>query len=152
MAGGERVKDAVLAERSAAVTPEDIADIMFTSGTTGLPKGAIFDHKRTLGGARAWRTIASMTADDRYCVFGPFSHNASYKAGWVVGLMTGSTIYCPDAYDGASVLDLIAKNRVTVMPAPLPCGRRCFRIQTGMIGISAPCVSSAPGRQPSRLS
>lgn len=118
LAGGETVKDAVLAERSAAVTPDDIADIMFTSGTTGLPKGAIFDHKRTLGGARAWRTIASMTADDRYCVFGPFSHNASYKAGWVVGLMTGSTIYWPDAYDGASVLDLIAKNRITVMPAP----------------------------------
>lgn len=118
LAAGQTVKDAVLAEQSAAVTPDDIADIMFTSGTTGLPKGAVFDHKRSLGGARAWCKIASMTAGDRYCVFGPFSHNASYKAGWVAGLMTGSTIYWPDAYDGASILDLIAKNRITVMPAP----------------------------------
>lgn len=109
---------ALLAAREAGVTPSTIADIMFTSGTTGAPKGAIFDHRRSLGGARAWATITDMTSDDRYCCFGPFSHNASYKAGWVTGLMTGSTVYWPESYDGASILDLIADNRITVMPAP----------------------------------
>ena len=118
LAEGRAISAATLAERAAAVGPDDLADIMFTSGTTGLPKGALFDHKRSLGGARAWRGIADMTADDRYCVFGPFSHNASYKAGWVAGLMAGATIYWPDAYDGKSILDLIAGNRITVMPAP----------------------------------
>jgi len=118
LAAGKAIDDPTLAARAAAVGPDDLADIMFTSGTTGLPKGALFDHKRSLGGASAWRGIAGMTDQDRYCVFGPFSHNASYKAGWVAGLMTGATIYWPSAYDGAAILDLIARNRITVMPAP----------------------------------
>jgi acyl-CoA synthetase (AMP-forming)/AMP-acid ligase II len=118
IARGRSTSDAALAEREAGVTPDSIADIMFTSGTTGAPKGAIFDHRRSLGGGRAWANISRQTADDRYCVFGPFSHNASYKAGWVAGLMTGSTVYWPEAYDAVSILDLIAGNRISVMPAP----------------------------------
>ena len=118
LARGEMVDGALLRQREAAVGPDTIADIMFTSGTTGLPKGAIFDHRRSLGGGRAWLGISGMGQGDRYCCFGPFSHNASYKAGWVAGLMAGATIYWPDAYDGKSILDLIAGNRITVMPAP----------------------------------
>lgn len=118
IARGHATSDAALAEREAGVTPDTLADIMFTSGTTGAPKGALFDHRRSLGGGRAWVNISRQTAEDRYCVFGPFSHNASYKAGWVAGLMTGSTVYWPDAYDAASILDLIANNRISVMPAP----------------------------------
>lgn len=109
---------ATLARREAMVTPDSIADIMFTSGTTGAPKGAIFNHARSLGGGRAWVGISRQTADDRYCTFGPFSHNASYKAGWIAGLMTGSTIYWPEAYDAVTILDLMANNRISVMPAP----------------------------------
>ncbi len=118
LARGESVDDAALAAREAAVTPDTIADIMFTSGTTGSPKGAIFDHRRSLGGGRAWATISAMTAEDRYCCFGPFSHNASYKAGWVAGLMTGTTVYWPEAYDSETILNLIAGERISVMPAP----------------------------------
>lgn len=115
---GEACTDAMLAEREARVTPQTISDIMFTSGTTGAPKGAIFDHQRSLGGGRAWMRISRQTADDRYCVFGPFSHNASYKAGWVAGLMTGSTVYWPDAYGAEPILNMIADHRISVMPAP----------------------------------
>ena len=118
MALAEGISDAQLAEREAIVTPDTLADLMFTSGTTGAPKGALFDHRRSLGGGRAWIDIAQQTPDDRYVCFGPFSHNASYKAGWVASLMAGSTLYWPEAYDPVSVLDLVANNRITVMPAP----------------------------------
>jgi acyl-CoA synthetase (AMP-forming)/AMP-acid ligase II len=118
LAAGANVADAQLAGRAAVVTPDSIADIMFTSGTTGQPKGAIFDHKRSLGGGRAWIGLSGMNADDRYCCFGPFSHNASYKAGWVASLKAGCTLFWPEAYDGESILDLIAGNSISVMPAP----------------------------------
>nr|WP_314437206.1 AMP-binding protein [uncultured Brevundimonas sp.] len=115
---GDAVPDAEFRAREAAVGPDTIADIMFTSGTTGAPKGAVFDHRRSLGGGRAWAGITGMTAQDRYACFGPFSHNASYKAGWVTGLMTGATLYWPEAYDAETVLGMISRDRITVMPAP----------------------------------
>ena len=115
---GSACNDAQLAEREAGVTPDTIADIMFTSGTTGAPKGAIFSHRKSIAGGQTWVDIARQTADDRYCVFGPFSHNASYKAGWIAGLLSGSVVYWPEAYDAVSILDLMANNRITVMPAP----------------------------------
>ena len=118
LALADGTSDAQLAQREAMVKPDTLADIMFTSGTTGSPKGALFDHQRSLLGGKAWVDIARQTPEDRYCVFGPFSHNASYKAGWVAGLLSGATIYWPEAYDPVSVLNLIANNRITVMPAP----------------------------------
>jgi len=118
LARGSATSDAQLAEREAGVGPDTLSDIMFTSGTTGAPKGAIFDHKRSIGGGQAWVDIARQVSTDHVSVFGPFSHNASYKAGWVAGLIAGSTTYWPEAYDAESVLDLVAKNRITVMSAP----------------------------------
>ena len=118
LARGATTSDAQLAQRESQVTPDTLADIMFTSGTTGMPKGALFDHRRSLGGGRAWNGLSRQTPEDRFCVFGPFSHNASYKAGWVAGLMSGSTVYWPEAFDAVTILDLIANNRITVMPAP----------------------------------
>jgi acyl-CoA synthetase (AMP-forming)/AMP-acid ligase II len=118
LARGEAIGDSLLAQRESQVTPATLSDIMFTSGTTGLPKGAVFDHKRSLLGAQAWISITSLTADDRHCAFGPFSHNASYKAGWVTGLVTGSTTYWPEAFDAETILNVIGRDRITVMSAP----------------------------------
>ena len=118
LARGEGIDDSLLGQRESQVTPATLSDIMFTSGTTGLPKGAVFDHRRSLLGAEAWIGITFLAAEDRHCAFGPFSHNASYKAGWVAGLVTGSTTYWPESYDAETILNIIARDRISVMSAP----------------------------------
>lgn len=118
LALGAAISDAALAEREAQVRPDTHSDIMFTSGTTGAPKGALFDHQRSILGGQAWVDIARQSAGDNVSVFGPFSHNASYKAGWVAGLIAGSTTFWPEAFDPISVLDLVQKNRISVLSAP----------------------------------
>src|SRR5262249_21922145 len=61
--------------RADAVTPEDVADILFTSGTTGRSKGAMSAHRQTIAVSRAWAEIGGVSSDDRYLVVNPFFHS-----------------------------------------------------------------------------
>ena len=61
-------------------------------GTTGRSKGAMSAHRQTLGVADAWGELGGVTAEDRYLVVNPFFHSFGYKAGIVVGLLTGATL------------------------------------------------------------
>ena len=70
--------------------PDDVADILFTSGTTGRSKGAMSAHRQTIGVARAWAELGGVRQDDRYLVVNPFFHSFGYKIGIVVGLLTGA--------------------------------------------------------------
>ena len=72
--------------------PGDVSDIMFTSGTTGVSKGAVTSHERTLGVARAWARCAGLTARDRYLVVNPFFHTFGYKAGILACLVSGAAL------------------------------------------------------------
>jgi HIP---CoA ligase len=102
--------------RADAVDPEDVADILFTSGTTGRPKGAMSAHRQTIGVARAWGELGGVTTDDRYLVINPFFHSFGYKAGIVVGLTTGATLYPLGTFDLDHAMRLIQDERITVLP------------------------------------
>ena len=102
--------------RADAVAPDDVADILFTSGTTGKPKGAMSAHRQTVGVARAWAEVAGVRSDDRYLVVNPFFHSFGYKIGIVVGLLTGCTLYPVQTFDVDRTLDLIESERITVFP------------------------------------
>jgi acyl-CoA synthetase (AMP-forming)/AMP-acid ligase II len=110
------VPSAVAAERAAAVRPGDVSDIMFTSGTTGMSKGAMTSHERTLGVARAWAQCAGLTARDRYLVVNPFFHTFGYKAGILACLVSGAALVPQAVFDAGQAMRLIEAERITVLP------------------------------------
>jgi acyl-CoA synthetase (AMP-forming)/AMP-acid ligase II len=98
------------------VSPDDVADILFTSGTTGRSKGAMSAHRQTIGVARAWAELGGVRQDDRYLVVNPFFHSFGYKIGIVVGLLTGCTLYPVATFDVDETMRLIESERITVFP------------------------------------
>ncbi len=103
-------------ERADAVSPDDVADILFTSGTTGRSKGAMSAHRQTVEVARVWGELGEVSQTDRYLVVNPFFHSFGYKAGIVVSLLTGATVVPMPVFDTTGMLRLIEQQRITVLP------------------------------------
>ncbi|WP_341924144.1 FadD3 family acyl-CoA ligase [Nocardioides psychrotolerans] len=99
-----------------AVAADDVADILFTSGTTGRSKGAMSAHRQTIGVAQVWADLGGVRADDRYLVVNPFFHSFGYKIGIVVGLLTGATLYPVATFDVDETMRLIERERITLLP------------------------------------
>jgi acyl-CoA synthetase (AMP-forming)/AMP-acid ligase II len=102
--------------RAAAVRPDDVSDVLFTSGTTGRSKGVQSAHRQVVDVARAWAECGEVGPNDRYLVINPFFHSFGYKAGIVVGLLTGATIVPQAVYDVEQAMNLIAAEKITVLP------------------------------------
>jgi acyl-CoA synthetase (AMP-forming)/AMP-acid ligase II len=100
------------------VRADDVADIIFTSGTTGAPKGAVSTHRQTIAVAAAWAERAQATDRDVYMIIAPFFHTFGYKAGWVVALLCGATIVPQLTFNIDRVLEQIERERVTMLPGP----------------------------------
>jgi acyl-CoA synthetase (AMP-forming)/AMP-acid ligase II len=104
--------------RAAAVRPDDVSDILFTSGTTGRSKGVLCAHRQSLAGSAAWGACGKLTSDDRYLCINPFFHNFGYKAGILACLQTGATLIPQLTFDPEQAMRAVAKHQVTVLPGP----------------------------------
>ncbi len=104
--------------RAAAVKPDDVSDILFTSGTTGRSKGALCAHRQSLAGSAAWAECGQITSDDRYLCINPFFHNFGYKAGILACLQTGATLIPQLTFDPEQAMRAVADYRITVLPGP----------------------------------
>jgi acyl-CoA synthetase (AMP-forming)/AMP-acid ligase II len=104
------------AERAAGVTPEQVSDIMFTSGTTGRSKGAMSAHRQSLAVARAWAECGGLTSADRYLVVNPFFHTFGYKAGILACLVSGAALVPQAVFDAERAMAVIESEQVTVFP------------------------------------
>ena len=100
------------------VSPDDLCDIMFTSGTTGQPKGAMCTHAQTLRAFYDWSHVVGLRAGDHYLVVAPFFHGFGYKAGWLAALMMNATIFPQAVFDVDAVLKRIGRDQITMLPGP----------------------------------
>jgi hypothetical protein len=103
---------------AAPLTPDDIADLLFTSGTTGKPKGVICTHAQTLRTVATWANVVGLARTDRYLAVNPFFHSFGYKAG-IDRLARHRLHLLPvPVFDVPEVMQLIAAERITVLPGP----------------------------------
>jgi acyl-CoA synthetase (AMP-forming)/AMP-acid ligase II len=116
LASGAEVDDAAVAERLATVTGDDTSDLLFTSGTTGKPKGVICTHGQTLRCSGAWLACNGLRGDDRYVCINPFFHSFGYKAGLVPWLQTRCVMLPVPVFDVPEVMRLIAEERGSMLP------------------------------------
>ena len=112
-AGDSRVDLAV-----SLLQPDDVSDILFTSGTTGAPKGAVTTHRQVTQIFGDWATRVDLRHGDRYLIVNPFFHTFGYKAGWVASLLVGATVIPMATFDVPEVVRQIEANRINFLPGP----------------------------------
>ncbi|MFA1545957.1 FadD3 family acyl-CoA ligase [Actinomadura chokoriensis] len=104
--------------RRAALGPDDPSDVLFTSGTTGTPKGVLMTHRRAMGVGADWVAMAGLTADDRYVLVNPFFHMFGFKGGILACVAAGAAMLPQPVLDVDRVLGQVAEEGVTVLPGP----------------------------------
>ena len=112
------ITDADVDARIDSIDPDDVSDILFTSGTTGMPKGVMCTHSQTLRAYDAWSEVVGLRQGDRYLIANPFFHAFGYKAGIVACLLRGATIIPHAVFDPAAVLARVPEERITMLPGP----------------------------------
>ena len=110
-------KDSAL-KLATSIDGEDLSDLMFTSGTTGKPKGVMSRHGSMIRAFTVFIQTLGIVPGDRYLVINPFFHSFGYKAGWVSCLLAGATILPQPVFDADEVFTRISNDKITVLPGP----------------------------------
>jgi acyl-CoA synthetase (AMP-forming)/AMP-acid ligase II len=118
LAGGAAVPAGTVRARAEALSPDDASDIIFTSGTTGHPKGAVITHVQTLRAYDVWSELAGLREGDRYLIVNPFFHTFGYKAGVIACLLRGATMIPQPVFSVETALAHIAAEHISVLPGP----------------------------------
>ncbi len=118
LARGNHVSREEVEARAAAVTPDDLSDILFTSGTTGAPKGVMTAHGQNIRAYRSWAELVGLREGDRYLVIPPFFHSFGYKAGILASVIMGATIFPQAVFDAGEVVERMAKDSIALITGP----------------------------------
>lgn len=103
---------------SGTTKADDIATVLFTSGTTGRPKGAMLRHGALVRGYREWSALTGMGPDDRVIVTNPFFHAFGLFVGLLAPLLHGARARPVALFEPSRVLEILRRERISYYPAP----------------------------------
>ncbi len=118
LARSNDVSAEVVAQRGADVSGSDLCHIMFTSGTTGMPKGAMLEHAAVCRAYESWASVIGLREGDRYLIINPFFHSFGMNAGILACLMKGTTMIPHPVFDVPQVMARVPEERISMLPGP----------------------------------
>ena len=116
LTGALTIEKLTAERRALSIGPEAMCDLLFTSGTTGKPKGVMSAHGQNLRAFGEYVRVLGLGPGDRYLIVNPFFHAFGYKAGWLTCLIAGATILPHAVFDADAVFQRIANERISVLP------------------------------------
>ena len=113
---GEEISASALAQRQSGCHPDDVICIMYTSGTTGNPKGVMLTHHNLVANATYTMQGLRFTQDDRLCIPVPFYHCFGSVLGTLACATTAAAMVIPSEYfDPGKALIAVEKERCTAI-------------------------------------
>ncbi len=113
---GDRVDQSLLLARENEVDPEDAVAIMYTSGTTGKPKGVVLDHLGLINKSLHSTDRQGLDHQDKLCLFFPLFHMFGNTCICLAGLLRGAAMVMPCAsFDPGKILEAIPREGCTAI-------------------------------------
>ncbi|MHC4573577.1 MAG: acyl-[ACP]--phospholipid O-acyltransferase [Planctomycetota bacterium] len=105
-----------LLTRAGGFSADDLATVIFTSGSSGRPKGVMLSHHNVLSNIEALRMVFAIRPDDNVCAVLPFFHCFGFTCTLWLPLVSGvSASYAPNPLDGKAVGRSVRENRSTLL-------------------------------------
>ena len=110
---GESMPDDTVHKRQSSLDAHDVIQMLYTSGTTGFPKGVMLTHYGIINQAHVSCLIGSLRPDERYVTAMPFFHIAGSLGAVMFGMYLGCTLIPLIYFDAAKELELLDKEKAT---------------------------------------